>query len=421
MKRIIVAHPQKQHSYHLAIALDRKKVLYKYITTVYNKEGSKTSVVKTILEKLNKNYGNKLSKKKEKNLIDSKIKQFCEIRGLIFLFLMHVPILKKIYRKYGEYLNNSFGLKVAKYAIKNKVDAVIMYDTTAYSCFNYLRENAPNIIRILDMSSNNSNGRLKLYKEEIKKNNDTELFKENKHLWDLKFQERNRKELELTDYCLVASSFSYKSVLNCGIKKIFIVPYGVALDKFKFLEKNNLEKKLTFVYTGNITYGKGVNYLLKAIKYFSESEVELYLMGGIDKNSILLKEYNKFSNIHFKGFVSQEELIKIYQKADVFIFPSLGEGLSLAGMEAMACGLPLLCSENSGVNDFIEDYKNGIVFKTGSVESITKAINWLLENRNEIKEMSRKAREEILKYSWETYYTNVNCVIEKILSKEEIQ
>lgn len=413
--RIIVAHPYKQHSYQMATALRKTGRLFKYITTVYDQGSPFSKIVKMILRN---DYKEKLDKKSCVHLNDGYVKQYCEISGYIFLILARIKIFKNLYRIYGAWMNKRFGIKVAKFAIKSRADAVIMYDTTADSCFYYLKNHAPEVIRILDVSSNASIERLKLYNSIILKDPTSELKEEFSYLWNSSFQRRNIREIQNSNYFFVPSYFSRQSIMAQGIDedKLFLVHYGVDTGKFKYVKrKYGKIRRLKFVYTGVVSYEKGVNTLLEALSLLPEDQYCINIMGIYNPDSRLYNKYKDSRNINFLGYVSHSELSKIYSDADVFVIASLGEGFTLSGLEAMSCGLPVICSENSGIGDVVENYVNGIIFKTGDVSSLYEKLQWIYYNQNLLPIMSEKAFITSRKYSWDTYYTNVNKTISDIL------
>jgi len=67
--------------------------------------------------------------------------------------------------------------------------------------------------------------------------------------------------------------------------------------------------------------------------------------------------------------------------ADIFVFPSLREGMPVALMEAMASGLPVICSDIRGNRDLLENKKGGVLIKGHKVEDYVKALEWMVENR----------------------------------------
>ena len=119
--RVIVAHPGKQHSFQLATALKQNGLLYKYITTVYDRPGSLTALAKKILKG---NLRKKAETRKTDSLTNEDIIQFNEFRALLLLLISKIPKSDKIWKKACSMLADSFGRKVARYANKEQVDAI---------------------------------------------------------------------------------------------------------------------------------------------------------------------------------------------------------------------------------------------------------------------------------------------------------
>jgi len=416
-KKIIVAHPMKQHSFHTAIALKREGILYNYITTTYV---SKKSITSRLLKFLN---GNTLKKAESRRCleIDENVIQFCEFENLIYLGMQRIACLKTFRRWYIRKVIDRFGKKVAKYAIKNNVDAVIMYDTTATSCFKYLSKKAPNIKRILDVSICTGEFMKMNFEQDMEKTGTLGHKLESDFLWNKSVMDDRNEEIRLSQYFLGASKVVKESLIYCGVNEddIYLVPYGVDKTKFSFIPKVKEKLPLKLVFVGQITYRKGIHHLLKIISSMNQYEVELYLAGSIDKSSDIILGYDKYPNIHFKGFVTRDILPKLYQESDVFIFPSFAEGYALVILEALSCGLPCIVSNLSGGNDAIQDGYNGFTFEAGNDEELLSKIQWFIENYDKISEMSYNARNSINDLSWDEYYKNINKALKSILERDK--
>ncbi len=113
------------------------------------------------------------------------------------------------------------------------------------------------------------------------------------------------------------------------------------------------------VFVGQVDYRKGIMHLFSAMKKFDVGDISLKLVGGYDSTSDLYKCGSEMENVEFLGFVTKDRLSEIYNEADVFVFPTLCEGFGLVVLEAMACGVPVICSENAGGNDTIIEGDNG--------------------------------------------------------------
>ena len=95
-------------------------------------------------------------------------------------------------------------------------------------------------------------------------------------------------------------------------------------------------------------------------------------------------------------------LSKIYQSADVFVFPSLAEGSAYVTYEAMGCGLPILTTFNAG--SVMRDGIDGFLVPPRDTNALTDKLNWFYTHQSETKEMGIAAAENILKnYSWQKY------------------
>ena len=144
---------------------------------------------------------------------------------------------------------------------------------------------------------------------------------------------------------------------------------------------------------------------------FSEAEIEAakknqiwpkISRGKIEIDANLVKtiedgieKFNMQNNFIFVE--STLSIEKYYKASDIFVLPSLREGLPNALLEAMSTALPCVSSDLKGVTDYlISDKKEGLIFAPGDVESLCKAIYALLNDRNMAKELGRNAREKIL-------------------------
>lgn len=415
MNKIIVAHPGQQHSYKTATALKKNNQLYKYITTVYMKDKSLT---KKITKYLPQNIKIRAENRKCED-IDTDVLQFCELDGLILLLLQRIDKSKKIYDKWSLHITKKFGIKVAKYAIKHKVDAIIIYDTQGVYIGRYLKKCNSKIKLIMDISAANLDYMKEIYSKdfEICPNFKNKLFSERGYLWNDKVMGPLREELLYPDAFLVGSSFVKKSLIYAGVakNKINICPYG---SNFKIANKktyNNLPLKL--IYVGNVTAMKGIYYLLESIMRFDKSEVELTLVGNYDNSSGIFDKY--MTKVNFIGSVPHFEVEKYLKDADVFVMPSLGEGFNLSTVEAMSQGLPCMVSYNSGVNDFINEKENGLLFNIQSIDEINNCIQWILDNRNQLSTMSKKALDTAKILTWDNYYKKLSEIVNNIINKKQ--
>lgn len=421
--RILVVHPNQQHSYQLASALAEKKWLAKYVTTVYYRPGSLTKFVTFFLRG---KFKRKAMLRTCKSIPAFHIKQFCEAWGLLKLCTMHIPILKGLYRKVKYVTIDRFAHRVARYAIEQKIDIVVCYDDCSAVLFQLLKQKAPHILRVMDMSAANLLYMRQIYEQDflLQPQFAALLKKERQVVWHSDNIARTKLELALTDYFLVPSSFVAKSLAYSGIlpSQMKLCPYGVNVQQFTRDEVKSLSlplsRPLRFIYVGGVKELKGIGYLLTAIEQIPACQASLTIVGQINEDQIDLSRYRH--RVEFTGNVLHEQIPRLLQSADVFVFPSLGEGLSLATLEAAACGLPLIVSENSGVNDYITEGKEGFVIPIQSTQALVEKMQWFITNPEKIANMSQNARQLAQRYTWDNYKKRVHEVFEKLAKQEEL-
>lgn len=411
--KIVVAHPGKQHAMQLAYALQKSGDLNKFITTVYDKKGSVTTSVISLLQGKDKKKG---KSRKDRRLLDSNVMQYCEVLALLQLLLARTKCPKVLIEKLDAFIKYYFGIKVAKYAVKIGADAVIMFDTTSVSCFKYLEKKAPQIKRILDASIANRVVNKRIYEKEYELYGDKAVINEQKYLWNKHEYNKILEEVKHIQYVLAASNFVIDSYKYVGVpeSRIFHVPYGVDTSMFTSNTKLKTEKvKLVFV--GSTIRRKGLHHLLSVVAEMKSDCLHLDVVGDISHNSDLYIKYSKYDQIDFHGFVTRDKIAEIYHNANVFVLPSLSEGLALVGLEAMGSGLPIICSTNSGVNDLVLQYQNGIVINPLDENELRDAIKYCINHKSELSGWGELARSTAERYTWEAYYSKISDTMNRIM------
>lgn len=415
MRNIIVAHPDKQHSFHLATALKEKGMLQKYITTVYDKPSSLTHKVIKLLSGKDKK---KALSRSDRALNDTDVVQFYEWANLLVLFFNRITFLRKFTKPLKRRIVEQFGIQVAKYAIRNNAEVVVMYDNTALSCFRYLKEHSPQIIRVLDTSIVSHDFKVDTFDHLIEVSGDDTIRRELPQYWEPGVREQCNEEISLSQYFLVASEIVKRSVLyqnKATEEQIFKIPYGVDTEQFHLSpsKKDNHPRKLLFC--GQVTCRKGINLLLDTLDGFDENEVELYIAGAFNKEASWYAKYAGKKNVHFLGFVTRDIIADLFASADAFVLPSYAEGLALVGLEALASSLPIICSQYSGVNDLVENGVNGFEIDVFEEGSLKKAIQTIIDlDPAALAKMSLAARATAEGYTWKHYDRKVQALFEKL-------
>ena len=199
------------------------------------------------------------------------------------------------------------------------------------------------------------------------------------------------------------------------------IPYGVDTDKFSpAIKKDSQIKNILFVGAlDKAHYFKGVNILLKAISRFQISDFRFQIVGDGDLKTSYEKLAEKLDikdRVEFLGKISDEELPRIYQQADLLVLPSINknEAFGLVLLEAMACGVPVIASDLPGVRTVFEDGRQGLLCKPGDVSDLKNKIEEILADEEKRKIMGKEARILALeKYSWEEIGRKLNDIIKQ--------
>jgi glycosyltransferase involved in cell wall biosynthesis len=109
---------------------------------------------------------------------------------------------------------------------------------------------------------------------------------------------------------------------------------------------------------------------------------------------------------HHIDHVPQSELAEAFRKADVFVFPTLVEGMPLAVIEAMASGLPVITTPN-GPGDIVRDGVDGFLVPPRNVDAIVERLEQLRANHDLRASMGQAARSRALGYTWSNYRENM--------------
>lgn len=214
-----------------------------------------------------------------------------------------------------------------------------------------------------------------------------------------------------TDVLITINKEDYKRAQKFKAGKIVYVP-GVGIDLNRFNKQGDREKKkkelglsdnaFVLLSVGELIPRKNHIVVLNALNKLKETgklgAIQYLICGGGELSTALqtkVKDFGLESYVHFLGY--RNDVNEIYNAADLFLFMSLQEGLPVALMEAMASGLPVICSDIRGNRDLISKDINGEII-SNSTDSVVKAILKLKENTLLREQYALAAFQTIKKY-----------------------
>jgi glycosyltransferase involved in cell wall biosynthesis len=237
-----------------------------------------------------------------------------------------------------------------------------------------------------------------------------ELLAEEHALWKVPYRrfdgriiERELQEYEECDLILVPSDFAYQSFIEKGVarEKLRVDPLGVNLTVFRPVPKR--DKTFRVIFAGLLSLQKGIPYLLQAVEPLRLPDFELWLIGGVDPE--VKPILNKYRGLfRYLGFIPRTKLFSYYSQGSVFVIASVQEGLALVQAQAMACGLPVIASTNTGGASLFTDGKEGFIVPIRSPEAIREKILYLYEHPEVRDAMAQAARERVQRLGgWDDY------------------
>jgi glycosyltransferase involved in cell wall biosynthesis len=187
---------------------------------------------------------------------------------------------------------------------------------------------------------------------------------------------------------------------------IALVPNGVDLSAFCPGEPIPDRGPLRLLCVARLIERKGQHHLIEAIKHLSDGglDVTLDLIGtgdALDANRQQAERLGVSDRVHFVGYVPREDIAAHYAAAHVFVLASFNEGMSVATLEAMAAGLPVVVTRTGGMAELVEDGVNGLTFDWADVETLTKHIRRLALDRSLARSMGAASRMRAASFSWE--------------------
>ncbi len=217
---------------------------------------------------------------------------------------------------------------------------------------------------------------------------------------------------KLLDLITVPTKTTADLLHSLGLKNP-ITPISCGVDLKRFNPRNSgshlkkhyhiTDSKLVILFVGRLDKEKNIDLIIKAfaeVQKITNSHLVIAGKGKEKTNLInLSKNLNLNQNVTFTGFVPDKDLAALYRMADLFVIASIAELQSIATMEAMASGLPVIATEVLALPELVHNGKNGYLFNDGDINSLTNHIVKVLKNPALRKKMSQASLKIISQHS----------------------
>ncbi len=218
-----------------------------------------------------------------------------------------------------------------------------------------------------------------------------------------------KRMFEKADAVICVSNYEKNLILknfNIDVSKIYLIPNGVNLEEFKVAKRIKREKDRSFkkiLYVGRIEKYKGLDYVVKALKYLDNFILEIVGKGSYKPKIIeLARDLDVLNRIRFYQDLSREELVRRYAEADVLVLLSRHEAFGMVVAEALASGTPCIVSNTSALIEWVD---NRNVFGIDYPIDVPKLAKLIEEvSRVEVRGIKLYTWDDVVKRLIEVYY-----------------
>ena len=211
-----------------------------------------------------------------------------------------------------------------------------------------------------------------------------------------------RQEALEADRVIVPSDYVRDTMVANGTDaaRIFVLPYGVDTKRFRPPEAPRAaDGKFRVLFVGGLTQRKGIKYLLEAAKRAAIPNLELVCVGKkLGRDAAFAPYADFFRHVPHVPF---HEVFALFRSADVFAYPSLHEGSAFASYEALASGLPVVCTPNTG--SVVRDGTEGFLVPPRDIEALVERLRLLARDPDLRARMAKAARARAEDFTWAQY------------------
>lgn len=235
---------------------------------------------------------------------------------------------------------------------------------------------------------------------------------------------RKDEEIDLADLIIVNSSFVRHSFEEAGasVKRVVTVstPCPPVVHRAPNNSRADQQRSMVFLSAGTQSLRKGTHILLEAWGRLQiRSGHQLWLIGKLELPRRLIEDLP--AQVSLRPAMNKSDLINtIFPKTSVFVLPTLCEGRAQAVLDAVAFGLPVITTYNSGCQDIVEHGVNGWIIPIRDTESLASQMQWCIDHMDEVNWAGARSLEKAGQWQFSDYDAMHINVIESFLSNHGI-
>lgn len=400
-RRVLVHHPGSNHlAYELVAGLQHGG----YDTTFetgffYTGTGPLAALVHALPSKVSARIERELRRRSHKDVDPAKLR-IHPLPELAYVAMNRMGVGQDRLNRVIGWRNEIVDARVAARVRRERPDFVVGHDSSALLAQRAARE--VGTTSVLSQVIGHISQGIAVFQEEMAR---APEFAESLVLPSEDIVERCQQEILEADSILASSDYVRDTLVARGADpaRTVVVPYGVDVDRFRPGSKRD-SRIFRMLFVGSLSQRKGIKYLLEAVRRLNLPDSELLLVGKMVGNPEAFKQYSG----HFRHVphVPYHEVHTLYQDADIFVYPSLHEGSAFATYEALASGLPVVATAETG--SVVRDGEEGFIVQMRDVEGLMARIEQLYRNPELRAAMARKARARAEEFTWAQYRARIN-------------
>ena len=193
------------------------------------------------------------------------------------------------------------------------------------------------------------------------------------------------------DFLSPTSLFSKSLLLKDGARPQNIFIKYNTVDTLNFFPDNKIEKDIDLLFIGRFSVEKGVDILIGAAKYLPKNKKIVLIGDGPLRSDLMNQAKSVKRDIKFKGFVPFNELPSFIRRAHIVVAPSRSECHATVPLLSMACGVPVIASRVSGMEDSIENNRCGWLLSKNNAKTLGKLIINVFSDEKKLKKAGQEA------------------------------
>lgn len=231
--------------------------------------------------------------------------------------------------------------------------------------------------------------------------------------------QREEAEYAAADFVLVPSEFAYRSFVEMGVAEQKLRKVVLAADVKRFYPVSEPDaNEFCVLYVGQISFRKGIPYLLDAFLKLRHPRKRLRLIGPTEDRIKAYLRTAPLDGVHFEGAQPFESVRRAMSEAHVTVLPSVEDGFGMVLAEAMACGSPVISTINTGGLDLYRDGKEGFIVPIRDPEAILSAMECLAGDPGRRQSMSAAASAKMKELGgWKQYGDTVEKLLLGLLAR----